>query len=448
MFIKRGLRLMCFMLVFVLAVQGWAQDETLSQQVELSDAYTIMIPEGWTAEAYDDLGGFTLQGDETLALVLSPSSVQAVESYDATAGLYEVLQTVFSDLGGNLGIGEVEWQNVGGSPSISYHFSEGEFPIDDEFAALEGLFIVIKLGTGEHWVFVYGVPDGELDTQSVIVQEIAATFSSNIALDPKTGLPFGTPVAIPTNTAGSNSGPNAQTASTDCVVSTRDANTVQLHVGPGYNRAVVTFLPANTDFEPTGSFTAADGSEWFQLDRSEAAPTSAASEVWVARENVDEAGDCDAVADASAPPIVPISSNPPPQATAVPGAPPNTPASSGGSVPTNGTWTLTFAPTSPVSCIDTDTVHINTSEMWDTTPYVQPIVVARDGNSFTYGGDLFTRISPTSFSGSSNLDDGSNLQMRLDVVSGTQMVGQVVINDTADDGTPCSGTTSVNVSRN
>ncbi|RMF81080.1 MAG: hypothetical protein D6737_06075 [Chloroflexi bacterium] len=79
---------------------------------------------------------------------------------------------------------------------------------------------------------------------------------------------------------------------------------VLLHVGPGVNRGVLGTMPNNTDIPVIGKNNANDGSLWYRLDKSVAAPGSAANEVWVAAENVTTMGACDQVGDADAPPII------------------------------------------------------------------------------------------------------------------------------------------------
>src|SRR5690606_27408346 len=118
-----------------------------------------------------------------------------------------------------------------------------------------------------------------------------------------------------------------------CTVTTTEANSVQMRVGPGTNRAVFAFLPSGTDFVVTGQAEADDDSLWFQLDKAEVAPDAGASEVWVSQEDVETSGDCDAVVDADAPPIVPLQQSAPSAGGS---------AGSGGNVPSAGNWTLSL----------------------------------------------------------------------------------------------------------
>ncbi|MGB7339627.1 MAG: hypothetical protein WBC91_12105 [Phototrophicaceae bacterium] len=104
----------------------------------------------------------------------------------------------------------------------------------------------------------------------------------------------------------------SDTALAVCLVSTDVERTVRLHVGPGTNRTSVAFLPANQTFEALGEAEANDGSRWFKLDKSQAASNSSALEVWVAADLVMTSGDCTAVGEAFAPPIIPIIQQNPP----------------------------------------------------------------------------------------------------------------------------------------
>lgn len=96
-----------------------------------------------------------------------------------------------------------------------------------------------------------------------------------------------------------------------CVISTDSADTARVRVGPGENRTSVSFLAAGQDFVVLGSFEDDAGGIWYQLDKEEAAPGRAINEAWVAASDVDSTGDCENIAEADAPPIIPITSSVP-----------------------------------------------------------------------------------------------------------------------------------------
>lgn len=90
-----------------------------------------------------------------------------------------------------------------------------------------------------------------------------------------------------------------------CTVQT-EATNVRVRVGPGLNRGVFIYLPANLSVTVTGQAEANDGMLWYQLAKAEAAPDSAANEIWVASTVVATSGACDIVPAVEPPPIIPF----------------------------------------------------------------------------------------------------------------------------------------------
>jgi hypothetical protein len=115
-----------------------------------------------------------------------------------------------------------------------------------------------------------------------------------------------------------------------CTVSTDQDGTVGVHVGPGSERTLVTYLPANMDITVTGQAQADDGAWWWQVDKDQAAPGKLINSAWVAQNAVTASGDCDTVDVVSASPIVrvqtpqPRATTPPPSDDAPPPPPPVT----------------------------------------------------------------------------------------------------------------------------
>jgi hypothetical protein len=431
---KRWLLLLSLPVLLLLAMPVWAQADELTQAVELSDIYTVSVPADWEVEEDEEMGGFVLLGDGVGALVFEPTQIAAIADVKEDDPLVDKLIDLYRQLASSRARrSEIEEIALGEYPAASYGYVEDEY---------EGLFIVVDYGDEQFGVLDFYTSVGDLDDQLDLAMAIAETFRpAEGAIDPKTGLPFGT--APVTTTISTESPP----ASEPCLVSTTSADTVQLHVGPGLNRAVVAFLPANNEFDVTGSFTTDDGSEWFQLDKNEVAPSSAASEVRVARENVDESGDCDAVAGTSAPPIVPIISNPPPQPTTAPGE--TAAPVEAGLVPAEGDWTFTLDTTLLASCEGTETVRFNTQEVIGDEPLSQifRLRVSNGGASITFGGDVYILTSPGNYYGTYTFEDGTNAQIRLQVVSTTFMSGSLVGNATVD-GIPCSATVAIRLTHN
>ena len=94
-------------------------------------------------------------------------------------------------------------------------------------------------------------------------------------------------------------------ATTPCLIRATQANATEIRVGPGTNRGVLRYLPANQDFTVVGTANAAnDNSLWWRIDKNEAAAGQAANETWVADRQVTTSGDCAAVGTVAAPPII------------------------------------------------------------------------------------------------------------------------------------------------
>jgi hypothetical protein len=92
------------------------------------------------------------------------------------------------------------------------------------------------------------------------------------------------------------------TGATDCTVFTTNPNGVPLRVGPGQNRGVFSSLtPDMGEIAVSGKQTVNDGSLWYQL----VMESVSANEIWVAADQVETSGNCNAVVDASAPPVIP-----------------------------------------------------------------------------------------------------------------------------------------------
>lgn len=97
--------------------------------------------------------------------------------------------------------------------------------------------------------------------------------------------------------------PTVQTAVPCTVQATQDA---ALRVGPGGNRSIVLYLTAGATFDVIGTANADDGTRWWRLDKTKAAPNKAAqvNETWVSDAQMTEFGDCDAVGTVAPPRII------------------------------------------------------------------------------------------------------------------------------------------------
>ncbi|PJF39367.1 MAG: hypothetical protein CUN54_08875 [Phototrophicales bacterium] len=91
----------------------------------------------------------------------------------------------------------------------------------------------------------------------------------------------------------------AQETAMMCRVRTNGSNLVRVRVGPGTNRDVRIFLPADTDFPVVGQNVDRQGNSWWKLDVTDYFPTI--DEAWVFPADVQSSGDCSNL------PIAPVS---------------------------------------------------------------------------------------------------------------------------------------------
>jgi Tol biopolymer transport system component len=94
------------------------------------------------------------------------------------------------------------------------------------------------------------------------------------------------------------------TTSTACLISTDRVDQISMHVGPGRNRGIFSYLPANQDFVVVGQAYDDQNVVWWQLDKNQIGGSESANSLWVSSEDVGEKGDCLAVVRADAPPLV------------------------------------------------------------------------------------------------------------------------------------------------
>ncbi|WP_420628238.1 SH3 domain-containing protein [Candidatus Leptofilum sp.] len=100
----------------------------------------------------------------------------------------------------------------------------------------------------------------------------------------------------------------SETETQPCFVRTDEVRTVQVRVGYGINRGVSTFLTADTDFEVQGQNMDGDDGIWYALLKEEAAPGKSieGDVAWVAADDVEASGDCEAVPVIDATGIIPL----------------------------------------------------------------------------------------------------------------------------------------------
>lgn len=410
------LLLKLLLLLLALPLTILAQDAT--QTVDLGDGYSITVPADWEATKTKN-GEFTLSDGTNTLRVMTPTRLQALNiNFASNSNVVDVLASLtFPFEGVQLEDGDAVKTRVGERQGAVFTNTEG--------TSSDERYIAVTLSNGAFGYLSFAVPKGELNGLQALIDEIAASFDGSAEV---------------------------ADAGTSCTVSTETENTAQLRVGPGTNRGAISFLPAGMEVTVTGRIELDDGSVWYQLDKTQAAPNGTpASELWVAAESITENGSCTTVGDTNAPPIIPISVAPP---TAVPssGEQPNNnppaeqPSAGAGTLPSAGRWTMTLNATTNASCEGYQNVPIPSTEVFDTIVDSYQLTI-NNATTFTFGGDRFTNAAGTnSYHGSWTFDDGFNSQMRLDVISPNNMRGELTGNFTLD-GTPCSATVLFIVTR-
>ena len=393
---KNLLRLSAIVGLLLLAVPAAAQDTPRTEHL-LEGGYHITVPQSWTMGRNQQAGfpGYFFAGEELMLYALGPLELPQEIDIDADASAETVLQEIANTLGGEeVEIEGMEFtENTDGSQSAVWSYSS----VDDAGDPIDGILYVLKLASGEFAALLFYGEPGVTTEQADLAAEIAASF------------------------AGTSNVEQAQPA--DCYVSTSEANTVQVRVGPGEHRSVYAFMPAGEAFLVTGTATADDGSQWYRLIVVEVAPTKAANEAWVAQAAVDESGDCGAVDESIAPPVVPLAG----QEGSVPPVP----------QPSSGNWTLMYGSTAIVFCGVDAAVRVPSSELLPGNRVATSLTVQDDG-ALDIGGTVFTRAADGIYIGTYTLNDElEDARARLTVISSTQIVARFAL-DVEAEGERCT----------
>ncbi len=381
----------------LLALPAAAQDEPRTEHL-LEGGYRITVPQSWTMGRNQQGGfpGYFFAGEALMLYALGPLELPQEVDIDADASAETVLQEMANTLAGE----EVETEgmefteNDDGSQSAVWSYSS----VDEAGDPIDGTLYVLKLASGEFAALLFYGEPGVTTEQADLAAEIAASFAGAENVDPA---------------------PPAE-----CRVSTSEANSVQVRVGPGTHRSVYAFMPAGEEFLVTGTATADDGSQWYRLVVLEVAPAKAANEAWVAQAEVDESGDCGAVDESIAPPIVPLAG----QEGSVPPAP----------QPDSGNWTLMYGSTAIAFCGANAPIRVLSSELLPGNRVITAVAVADDGASLDIGGAVFTRVADGVYIGTYSLnDDLADARARLTVISPTQIAARFAL-DVETEGERCS----------
>ena len=306
-----------------------------AQQPELSEVFvspeqriTFRYPATWTTDTSSDLFIATSDGDiriefylqSVAAMILDLGAepnqtldifqdIMAVDVAAASGDVISMRRPVaslnamqdFARANALAGLPLV----INGSPVV------GRFSV----AGAGGMYIFVVRGglfeaPGLTFVRVTGTASRLISERDLIVA-IINSFGSFVSPDEFAPAPIvASPTPIPPTPI-----PTATSTPQPCTVRATGEGETSLHVGPGNNRTIIRFLAANRDFEVIGTADARDGSQWWRLDKEEAAGSQAIQviETWVAAAEVIESGDCERVGTVAPPPIVPL-----PQPTAVP----------------------------------------------------------------------------------------------------------------------------------
>ena len=420
------------LMLFATPAAAQKQVNTLSAVIELSNGYTVVLPDGWELDSFNDDIAVFVSDDSTIMLFDPAVVADLLDGDNVTDPVDALISTYDAFYDDRLDDDEIDSDDFAGFDAAHWEFSEG--------SRRDGVFILAQLDDEVFVAFDIVTPAGEVDEAS----DAAAEMLSSLR---------GDGVGLAANPVEEDEPVTVAVSDEPCVVSTDSADTVRLRVGPGVNRTSVAFLPAGVEVDVIGRFTADDGSEWFRLDKDQAAPQSAANEIWVLRDDVDESGGCNAVVDAAAPPVVPITNAPPPAPPASSDAPAGdettTTTISGDGLPLAGTWTINFARQSNVSCQGYQNVVINTVETWDSwleSDFVWRGFLSLQGSNIVFDGDVYRLNGVNSYVGSFDRLDGLSNQIYLNFNSPTTVSGQLTGNFIYE-GIPCSASTSFSGSR-
>ncbi|MBE0689094.1 MAG: hypothetical protein IH587_03115 [Anaerolineae bacterium] len=413
--------LLVLTLALLLMMAAPALARQTSTDVPIDGGYSIRLPNGWSSLEWDEPGTAFTNGSAQI-VVFGPEAMQTLTRRGMRSSPRNALIAAYESLyDETIAEEDIDIGLLAGQDAAFWYFVQGE----DQ----EGVFEVIALEQALKFIgFEAVTPLGELDTAS---NQIAPMVRSVLE-----------------GTGASGSGAAQPVSTEPCTVSTSAADSARLRVGPGFNRTSVAFLPAGRVFDVIGQATADDDSVWFKLDKDEAAPQSAAGEVWVLSEEVETQGSCDAVDAVGGSPIIPIMNAPPaaPPETQSGGSTNDAAPASASTVPLGGTWTVTFASQSNASCAGYQNVVLPTTDVWEgwtERDYVWTATLIVNGStSFTFDGDGYMANGGNEYVGNWEFGGSLNTYLYWRVSSATSMTGTMTGNIIAPDGVACSGTTA------
>ncbi|MDX2160408.1 MAG: hypothetical protein SF162_03690 [bacterium] len=427
--IKPSMRLLRIFLFGALCsiLCGTGSEQALAQAatkaIALSDRYIIRVPNDWTPELLDD-GSTAIYGSGWAVFVYAPDVLAQNIERPAAIDAVETLRIAFP-----LYFNErppvarsIEQVMIEGREAALYRTQQ---PIEGE--DFDFHLYAVQL-SDKNWgtVLFVGAP-GVLNSQAGTAERILESF------DVEAGILR----AERAEARGLN----------PCFVSVDAENAARLRVGPGENRTAVAFLPAGGTFDVTGRFEDDAGNIWYQLIKAEAAPQSAAAEIWVLADEVESQGDCDVIGQADAPPVIPILNAPPAQLSGGESVVESAPAVTG-IIPVSGFYGVDFLTANvDISCQGTTSAQIPASEVFS-GGIANTLTVLSGGAQIDFGGDIWTRAGDT-YAGDVQFAPGSEIPngvVFLTATRTTELRGTLTSNYTID-GVPCSYTVPIRLRR-
>jgi hypothetical protein len=430
---KVGIRFVCLLyllLSLALAVSLAAQDE-LTVVVELTDGYSISVPDGWAGSpGLND--GFIVTDGTRFLYVMDPTVVsETLDLEDETPPLTELLINLFNEqYRVTPDLEDITQSELGEAalPAAIYPYSVGD--------AFAGTYVVVQVGAEAWALFDMTAPVNDtLDALELIGQIAMTLVEGEIA-----------PIT-------------AAATAVPCMIVPAPNSTVAVRIGPGDNRAIILYMPDDAEVRANGVFVDENGAEWLRVNKTQLAPDVAADELWVLAGEVITSGDCTsltAIASRNiipaAPPVVVVPAEDTAQGANTGAGVPTDPNAALGVVPRGGVWTWRFDSTAYQSCasggVTGDTTQSPTSELLGTfaAGFSSSMNVAADGRSFTFYGTTYTLQQGGVYLGTSDFGGGVGQATRLRVISDSRMSGEYTINVQGAD-FACSITIYVTVTR-
>ena len=103
--------------------------------------------------------------------------------------------------------------------------------------------------------------------------------------------------------------PDWRPIGTPCAISTEEDD-VLVHVGPGRNRGVFSYLPPGKPFTVIGQAPDDEGALWWKLDKNEFEGSEVVNSLWVKADDVRSVGSCGMVEVVPPPPLIPVPTPP------------------------------------------------------------------------------------------------------------------------------------------